>query len=119
MKKLFSLFTVLTIAAMLFVGCSNPNGGGKKGNDPFAGTTWKQSLNGELIANGTTISFASSGKKVTVKNETITEFTYSVENSNTAVFSFQETKVYEFVIDENDSKKAHWANNSYLEFTKQ
>ena len=125
MKKLFMVVTIIATVmfASTFVACRNPNSGDDSSStttNPFSGTVWKQSLNGELItvAGATTITFASSGKTVTLKNTGSQTYNYKIVDDHTAFFYYGNvtTTGFDFIIDSTNPNKA---NFSSLEFLKQ
>lgn len=133
MKKIPKLIALLTAMIMItvFFGCSNPSSSdnttsssnsnsGNTTTNPFAGTVWKQALNGELLTTtgATTITFASSGKTVTVKNYISHTFNYNIVDSHTAYFYYGNvtTTGLDFVIDSSNPNKA---TLSSIEFLKQ
>lgn len=121
MKKLFKVVTIIATVmfASTFVACRNPNSGDATTN-PFSGTVWKQSLNGELItvAGATTITFASSGKTVTLKNTGSQTYNYKIVDDHTAFFYYGNvtTTGFDFIIDSTNPNKATFSS---LEFLKQ
>ena len=125
MKKLFKVVTIIATVmfASTFVACRNPNSGDDSSStttNPFSGTVWKQSLNGELItvAGATTITFASSGKTVTLKNTVSQTYNYKIVDDHTAFFYYGNvtTTGFDFIIDSTNPNKA---TCSSLEFLKQ
>lgn len=125
MKKLFKVVTIIATVmfASTFVACRNPNSGDDSSStttNPFSGTVWKQSLNGELItvAGATTITFASSGKTVTLKNTVSQTFNYKIVDDHTAFFYYGNvtTTGFDFIIDSTNPNKATFSS---LEFLKQ
>ena len=125
MKKLFKVVTIIATVmfASTFVACRNPNSGDDSSStttNPFSGTVWKQSLNGELItdAGATTITFASSGKTVTLKNTVSQTYNYKIVDDHTAFFYYGNvtTTGLDFIIDSTNPNKA---TLSSLEFLKQ
>lgn len=125
MKKLFKVVTIIATVmfASTFVACRNPNSGDDSSStttNPFSGTVWKQSLNGELItvAEATTITFASSGKTVTLKNTVSQTYNYKIVDDHTAFFYYGNvtTTGLDFIIDSTNPNKA---TLSSLEFLKQ
>ena len=122
MKKLFKVVTIIATVmfASTFVACRNPNSGDATTN-PFSGTVWKQSLNGELItfAEAMTITFASSGKTVTLKSTgSQTCCNYKIVDDHTAFFYFGNvtTTGLDFIINSTNPNKATFSS---LEFLKQ
>ena len=125
MKKLFKVVTIIATVmfASTFVACRNPNSGDDSSStttNPFSGTVWKQSLNGELItvAGATTITFASSGKTVTLKNTVSETYNYKIVDDHTAFFYYGNvtTTGFDFIIDSTNPNKATFSS---LEFLKQ
>ena len=125
MKKLFKVVTIIATVmfASTFVACRNPNSGDDSSStttNPFSGTVWKQSLNGELItvAGATTITFASSGKTVTLKNTVSQTYNYNIVDDHTAFFYYGNvtTTGFDFIIDSTNPNKATFSS---LEFLKQ
>ena len=125
MKKLFKVVTIIATVmfASTFVACRNPNSGDDSSStttNPFSGTVWKQSLNGELItvAGATTITFASSGKTVTLKNTCSQTYNYKIVDDHTAFFYYGNvtTRGFDFIIDSTNPNKATFYS---LEFLKQ
>lgn len=125
MKKLFKVVTIIATVmfASTFVACRNPNSGDDSSStttNPFSGTVWKQSLNGELItvARATTITFASSGKTVTLKNTVSQTYNYKIVDDHTAFFYYGNvtTTGFDFIIDSTNPNKATFSS---LEFLKQ
>ena len=125
MKKLFKVVTIIATVmfASTFVACRNPNSGDDSSStttNPFSGTVWKQSLNGELItvAGATTITFASSGKTVTLKNTGSQTYNYKIVDDHTAFFYYRNvtTPGFDFIIDSTNPNKATFSS---LEFLKQ
>ena len=125
MKKLFKVVTIIAtvVFASTFVACRNPNSGDDSSStttNPFSGTVWKQSLNGELItvAGATTITFASSGKTVTLKNTVSQTYNYKIVDDHTAFFYYGNvtTTGFDFIIDSTNPNKATFSS---LEFLKQ
>ena len=125
MKKLFKVVTIIATVmfASTFVACRNPNSGDDLSStttNPFSGTVWKQSLNGELItvAGATTITFASSGKTVTLKNTVSQTYNYKIVDDHTAFFYYGNvtTTGFDFIIDSTNPNKATFSS---LEFLKQ
>lgn len=97
------------------------------GENPFKGTTWKQTSEGQLIPNGNTITFASSGNTVTEKTSSSygnfsNSYTYTVSGSYTAKFFLQgyNTSIT-FTISGKDDTTAQYSVNgsTSLEYTKQ
>ena len=125
MKKLFKVVTIIATVmfASTFVACRNPNSGDDSSStttNPFSGTVWKQSLNGEIItvAGATTITFASSGKTVTLKNTVSETYNYKIVDDHTAFFYYGNvtTTGFDFIIDSTNPNKATFSS---LEFLKQ
>lgn len=125
MKKLFKVVTIIATVmfASTFVACRNPNSGDDSSStttNPFSGTVWKQSQNGELItvAGATTITFASSGKTVTLKNTVSQTYNYKIVDDHTAFFYYGNvtTTGFDFIIDSTNPNKATFSS---LEFLKQ
>lgn len=125
MKKLFKVVTIIATVmfASTFVACRNPNSGDDSSStttNPFSGTVWKQSLNGELItvAGAITITFASSGKTVTLKNTVSQTYNYKIVDDHTAFFYYGNvtTTGFDFIIDSTNPNKATFSS---LEFLKQ
>lgn len=125
MKKLFKVVTIIATVmfASTFVACRNPNSGDDSSStttNPFSGTVWKQSLNGELItvAGATTITFASSGKTVTLKNTVSQTYNYKIVDDHTAFFYYGNvtTTGFDFIIDSTNPNKETFSS---LEFLKQ
>ena len=125
MKKLFKVVTIIATVmfASTFVASRNPNSGDDSSStttNPFSGTVWKQSLNGELItvAGATTITFASSGKTVTLKNTVSQTYNYKIVDDHTAFFYYGNvtTTGFDFIIDSTNPNKATFSS---LEFLKQ
>ena len=125
MKKLFKVVTIIATVmfASTFIACRNPNSGDDSSStttNPFSGTVWKQSLNGELItvAGATTITFASSGKTVTLKNTVSQTYNYKIVDDHTAFFYYGNvtTTGFDFIIDSTNPNKATFSS---LEFLKQ
>lgn len=125
MKKLFKVVTIIATVMFVstFVACRNPNSGDDSSStttNPFSGTVWKQSLNGELItvAGATTITFASSGKTVTLKNTVSQTYNYKIVDDHTAFFYYGNvtTTGFDFIIDSTNPNKATFSS---LEFLKQ
>ena len=117
MKKLFKVVTIIATVmfASTFVACRNPNSGD---DNPFSGTVWKQSLNGELItvAGATTITFASSGKTVTLKNTGSQTYNYKIVDDHTAFFYYGNvtTTGFDFIIDSTNPNKATFSSMEFL-----
>ena len=86
--------------------------------DNFAGTTWKQSYNGEVISPGTTITFASKGNKCTFNGQSST---YTLTDSNTAAIKINGTvSAGSLVISKTDENKAYFDTSAVrLEYIKQ
>lgn len=125
MKKLFKVVTIIATVmfASTFIACRNPNSGDDSSStttNPFSGTVWKQSLNGELItvAGATTITFASSGKTVTLKNTVSQTYNYKIVDDHTTFFYYGNvtTTGFDFIIDSTNPNKATFSS---LEFLKQ
>ena len=136
MRKLFKVVTIIATVmfASTFVACRNPNSGddssgsgsGSTGDNfssstttnPFSGTVWKQSLNGELItvAGATTITFASSGKTVTLKNTVSQTYNYKIVDDHTAFFYYGNvtTTGFDFIIDSTNPNKATFSSQEFL-----
>ena len=123
MKKLFKVVTIIATVmfASTFVACRNPNSGDDSSStttNPFSGTVWKQSLNGELItvAGATTITFASSGKTVTLKNTVSQTYNYKIVDDHTAFFYYGNvtTTGFDFIIDSTNPNKATFSSMEFL-----
>lgn len=123
MKKLFKVVTIIATVmfASTFVACRNPNSGDDSSStttNPFSGTVWKQSLNGELItvAGATTITFASSGKTVTLKNAVSQTYNYKIVDDHTAFFYYGNvtTTGFDFIIDSTNPNKATFSSVEFL-----
>lgn len=123
MKKLFKVVTIIATVmfASTFVACRNPNSGDDSSStttNPFSGTVWKQSLNGELItvAGATTITFASSGKTVTLKNTVSQTYNYKIVDDHTAFFYYGNvtTTGFDFIIDSTNPNKATFSSLEFL-----
>lgn len=123
MKKLFKVVTIIATVmfASTFVACRNPNSGDDSSStttNPFSGTVWKQSLNGELItvAGATTITFASSGKTVTLKNTVSQTYNYKIVDDHTAFFYYGNvtTTGFDFIIDSTNPNKATFSSQEFL-----
>ena len=121
MKKNLRFMALLTMlaAVLAFAGCSNPNSSDDGANSSFAGTTWKQSLNGSFLENGGAITFANSGNRVTLTINGISQvYDYTVIDSRTARFTVNGYggTYMDFIIDSSDENKATWSS---CEFTRQ
>ena len=123
MKKLFKVVTIIATVmfASTFVACRNPNSGDDSSStttNPFSGTVWKQSLYGELItvAGATTITFASSGKTVTLKNTGSQTYNYKIVDDHTAFFYYGNvtTTGFDFIIDSTNPNKATFSSMEFL-----
>lgn len=117
MKKLFKVVAIIAtvLFAFAFIACSSPS---SSDTNPFSGTVWKQSLNGELltVTGATTITFASSGKTVTVKNTVSQTYNYNIVDDHTAFFYYGNvtTTGFDFVIDSSNPNKATFASSEFL-----
>ena len=128
MKKLIKFVAVIAtvMLASAFIACSNPSSSGSSSNidsssttaNPFSGTVWKQSLNGELLTStgATTITFSSTNKTVTVKNTVSQTYNYNIVDSYTAFFYYGNvtTTGFDFVIDSSNPNKATFASSEFL-----